>query len=451
MAETIKTSRGVDIKLQGQAEQLYDQFDAPKTYALKPDDFPGIRLKLKVKEGDEVQAGDPIFFDRDREGITIPAPVSGEVVEIVRGPKRKILEVRILADTECQYRDFGAAKPEALDREAIVEKLTQSGAWAFIRQRPYNIIASPSAEPRDIFVSCFDSAPLAPDSDFVVHGREEDFHAGLAALMKLTQGKLYLGVDALTNPSPAFKGVKGVELRKFKGPHPVGNVGVQIHHVKPINKGEQVWTVHYQDVLVIGTLFREGIFKPLRHLAFTGSEVLKPRYYKVGLGACLKSLTEGRVKEGNNRYISGNVLTGTKVSPEGYLGFYDAQVTVIPEGGNEEFFGWIAPNVNKFSISHTLFSWLQPNKRYRLDASMNGEERAFVVTGEYEKVFPFDIYPVQLLKSILVKDIEAMENLGIYEVTEEDFALCEVVCTSKIPVQETVREGLDLMLKEVGS
>jgi Na+-transporting NADH:ubiquinone oxidoreductase, subunit NqrA len=248
MAETIKTSRGVDIKLQGQAEQLYDQFDAPKTYALKPDDFPGIRLKLKVKEGDEVQAGDPIFFDRDREGITIPAPVSGEVVEIVRGPKRKILEVRILADTECQYRDFGAAKPEALDREAIVEKLTQSGAWAFIRQRPYNIIASPSAEPRDIFVSCFDSAPLAPDSDFVVHGREEDFHAGLAALMKLTQGKLYLGVDALTNPSPAFKGVKGVELRKFKGPHPVGNVWVQIHHVKPINKGEQVWTVHYQDV-----------------------------------------------------------------------------------------------------------------------------------------------------------------------------------------------------------
>lgn len=451
MSEVIKIKRGVDIKLKGKAEQIYANMESPKSYAIRPDDFPSLRLKLKVKEGDEVQAGDAVFFDRDREGIIIPAPVSGEVVEVVRGAKRKILEVRILPDEEIKFRDFGKANPADLEEAAIKEKLTASGAWSLIRQRPYHIIASDDRRPRDIFISCFDTAPLAPDADFVVHGQEEAFQTGIEALKKLTDGQVHLGVDGRTNPSKAFTGMKDVQLNRFKGPHPAGNVGVQIHQVAPINKGETVWTLNYQDVIIIGRLFLEGKLDTERHIALTGSEVEKPRYYKVRLGASIKNMTEGNVRSGKNRFISGNVLTGTKISPEGYLGFYDTQVTVIPEGGEDEFFGWIAPNLGKFSISRALFSWMNPGKRYRLDANMNGEERAYVVTGEYEKVFPFDIYPVQLIKSIMINDIESMENLGIYEVAEEDFALCEVVCTSKIPVQSVVRDGLDVMKNELGA
>lgn len=451
MSKVIKINRGVDIKLHGAAEQIYANLEAPKSYAIKPDDFPGIRLKLKAKEGDEVQAGDTIMFDRDREGINITAPISGEVVEVLRGAKRKILEVRILPDAEIKYRDFGSGNPADLDAAAISKKLQDSGCWSFIRQRPYNVIATPQNQPRDIFISCFDSAPLAPDADFVVHGQEEEFKMGVQALQKLTAGSVHLGVDGRTNPSKAFADIPQVKVHRFKGPHPAGNVGVQIHHVKPVNKGEVVWTVNYQDVIIMGRLFKTGHFDAERHLALSGSEVEKPRYYKTRIGASIKNIIEGNVKGGKNRYISGNVLTGTKINAEGYLGYYDNQITVIPEGGEDQFFGWITPNVNKFSMSRTLFSWLTPNKRYRLDANMNGEERAYVMTGEYEQVFPFDMYPQQLVKSIMVKDIEAMENLGIYEVAEEDFALCEVVCTSKIPVQQTVREGLDLMKKELGA
>lgn len=449
MTELLKIKRGVDIKLKGKAEQVYSNVEPPKSFAIKPDDFPGLRLKLQAREGDEVQVGDTIMYDRDRDSVKIPAPVSGEVVEVKRGAKRKILEIRILPDSKLKYRDFGKEDPAHLDREEIKKRLTDSGAWAFLKQRPYNIIANPADTPRDIFISCFDTAPLAPDADFVVHGQEEVFQKGVAALEKLTDGDVYLGVDGTINPSPAFTGCEKAKLYRFKGPHPAGNVGVHIHHIKPVNKGEKVWTAHYQDVLNIGRLFMEGHFSADRIIALTGSEVLKPRYLKTKLGANVKNMLADNVKDGNNRYISGNVLTGTQISREGYLGFYDTQLTVIPEGGEDEFFGWIKPDPNKFSLSGTLLSWLFPNKEYRLNANMNGEERAYVVTGEYEKVFPFDMYPVQLIKSVLVRDIESMEKLGMYEIAEEDFALCEVICTSKIPVQETVREGLDLMKKEL--
>ncbi len=449
MPEVIKIKKGVDIKLQGEAEKIYASTDAPSTYALKPSDFPGIRMKLKAREGDEVQAGDPIFYDKDRPEVTFGSPVSGEIAEVVRGEKRRILEVRILADQEIRYRDFKAADPAALGRDEVKGKILQAGMWPVVRQRPYNIIANPNRVPRDIWVSCFDSAPLAPDADFIVHGQEEEFKLGIKALMQLTDGKLHLGVDGRTNPSEAFK-IDGTQLHRFNGPHPAGNPGVQIHAVAPINKGETIWTVGLQEVIMIGRLFKTGKYDAQKSIALAGAQVTKPRYYKLLNGANLKGILEGNVANQKNRYISGNVLTGTKISSEGYLSYYDNQVTVMPEGGEDEFFGWLAPGFNKFSISRAVFSWLSPNKRLNLDANMNGEERAFVVTGEYEKVFPFDIYPVQLLKSIMIKDIEAMENLGIYEVAEEDMALCEVVCTSKIPVQETLREGLDLMLNELG-
>lgn len=450
MSDLVKIKRGVDIKLVGQAEQIYATVDQPDTFAIKPDDFNGAKSKLLVKEGDEVKAGSPILFDKNKEVVKFCSPVSGEVTAIVRGDKRKLLEVRILADKEIKYVDFGSADPSSLDAAAIKDKMLNSGCWPLIKQRPYNIVANPERSPKAIFISCFDTAPISPDMDFVVHGMDKEFQTGIDALGKLTDGKIYLGVDGRTNPSTVFTNCKGVELKKFKGPHPAGNVGVQIHNIDPINKGEIVWTLRPQDVIIIGRLFMEGKYNPQVNIAITGSEVKKPRYYKTLIGAAVKNFLNDNVSDNKNRYISGDVLTGTRINTDGYLGFFDRQISVIPEGDKDEFFGWIAPGFDKFSISRAMFSWMMPNKKYALDSGMHGEERAFVVTGEYEKVFPFDIFPVQLLKAILVKDIEAMENLGIYEVVEEDFALCEVVCTSKIPVQETVREGLDLMLNELG-
>jgi Na+-transporting NADH:ubiquinone oxidoreductase subunit A len=450
MSDTFKIKRGVDIKLQGKAEQVYASAELPETFAVKPTDFPGARLKLSVREGDEVKAGTPILFSKDREEVVITSPVSGEVAEIRRGAKRKLLEVRILADKETKYIDFGSGDPSSMEAEEVSKKLLSSGCWAFMKQRPYNILANPNNKPKAIFISCFDSSPLGIDYDFALHGLEDEFQAGINALTRLTDGDVHLGVSADSSPSTVFTGCKGVKLHRFKGPHPAGNVGVQINRVDPINKGEHVWTLNPQQVAVIGRLFLTGKYDARINIPVAGSQIENPRYYKTLIGASIKNFVENNLKSGGNRFISGNVLTGTRITQDGYLGFFDQQVTVIPEGGEDQFFGWIAPNFDKFSISRALFSWMMPNKAYNLTADMNGEERAFVITGEYEKVFPFDIYPTQLLKSIMVKDIEAMENLGIYEVVEEDFALCEVVCTSKIPVQETIREGLDLMLQELG-
>ena len=450
MPELIKIKRGVNIKLQGKAEQVYANPVSPKTYAIKPTDFPGLRLKLAIKEGDEVKAGTPILFNKDREEVKFCSPVSGEVAEIVRGDKRRLLEIRILADSENQFIDFGVANAQSLSREEVKSRLLASGCWPFVRQRPYNVVANPERTPKAIFVSCFDTAPLAADSDFVAHGLENEFQAGIDALAKLTDGKVHLGVDGKTNQSKVFTAANGVQVNKFSGPHPAGNVGTQIHQVDPINKGEAVWAVNYWDVITIGRLFTQGKYNTERSVCVAGAQVEKPVYFKTLLGAQITPFVEGNIKAGNTRYISGSVLTGTQIKSDGYVGFYDNSLSIIPEGGEDQFMGWLTPNFNKFSISRTLFSWLTPNKAYNLDASMNGEERAFVITGEMEQVFPFDIYPMQLLKSIMIQDIEAMENLGIYEVVEEDFALAEVVCTSKIPIQKTVRAGLDLMLKELG-
>ncbi len=450
MSDTIKIKRGVDIRLQGKAEQIYANAEISETFALKPTDFVGIRTKLSVREGDEVKAGSTILFNKDRPDVKITSPVSGEVVEIVRGAKRKLLEVKILADKEIRYEDFGSGDPKSLGEEAVKTKMLNSGCWPLLKQRPYNIVANPERKPKAIFISCFNSAPLAPDMDFVVHGLEKEFQTGIDALSQLTDGMIHLGVDAKTNPSSVFTSCKGVKIHRFKGPHPAGNVGVQIHHIDPIDKGDIVWTLNPQDVIIIGRLFLSGKFDPQRNVAVTGSEVQKPRYFKVLMGSSVKPMLADNVTNGNNRVISGNVLTGEHIKSDGYLGFYADQVTVIPEGDHDQFFGWIAPNLDRFSISRTLFSWLQPGKYYKLDTAMNGEERAFVMTGELERVFPFDIYPMQLVKSIMVKDIEAMENLGIYEVVEEDMALCEVICTSKVPLQQIMREGLDLMQDELG-
>jgi len=448
MSINIKIRKGLDIKLKGAAERVFAELPASETAVVKPTDFVGIRPKLCVKVGDEVKAGTPLFCDKDNERVVFTSPVSGEVIEINRGAKRKLLDIKVLADSETQYESFTANDPANMDREAIIELLLKSGIWPNIRQRPFEIIANPDNNPKSIFISAFDSAPLGPDNDFLLHGHGEEFQKGLDAIAMLTSGKVHLNVKAGSTTSKVFSNSKNVQINQVSGPHPAGNVGVQIHHIDPINKGEVVWHLSPQAVLTIGRLFLEGRYNASRTIALAGSEVKKGKYFKTVVGGSIKHMVTGNIHEGNLRYISGNPLTGASIPADGYIGFYDSQVTVLPEGNKMEFLGWVTPGLHKFSMSRTFLSWLMPGKEYNLNTNLNGESRAYVVTGEYEKVMPMDIFPVHLIKSIMIGDIEQMENLGIYEVAEEDFALCEFVCTSKTNVQEIIREGLDLVREE---
>ncbi|MEQ8323527.1 MAG: Na(+)-translocating NADH-quinone reductase subunit A [Vicingaceae bacterium] len=444
----VKIRRGANINLKGSADKIISDAPAEETYALKPGDFPNVVPKLLVKEGAEVKAGSPLFYDKNNEQIVFTSPVSGEVAEVRRGAKRKILEIIILADKEISFEDFGNEALDKLDRDSVVKKLLTSGVWPFIRQRPFDVIADPSVTPKSIFISGFNSAPLGEDYDFILHRQDAQFQAGLNVLAKLTDGKVHLNINGSIKADDAFLNAKNVQINKFYGPHPAGNVGIQIHHIDPINKGETVWVVNPQDVTIIGKLFSEGKYDVSRSIALCGSMVRTPKYFKTRMGSSVKNLLENLLNDGEKRVISGNVLTGTKIEEGGYLGFYDHEITVIPEGGNDQFMGWLTPGFDKFSLSKTFFSWMMPGKEYELSTNMNGEERAFVVSGEYEKVIPMDIYPVHLIKAILIEDIELMENLGIYEVAPEDFALAEYACTSKINAQEIIREGLDLVKKE---
>lgn len=448
MSEVIKIRKGFDIKLLGEADKKVNEVSSDN-FALKPPDFIGVFPKLFVKEGDEVKAGTPVFFDKYRDNIIFTSPVSGKITEVHRGAKRKMLEIRIKSNGQNKYEDFGIADPKGLSKEQVSEKLLKSGTWPVIRQRPYSTIADPNDEPKAIFISAFDSAPLSPDIDFIIKNETKAFQAGIEALGKLTSGKIHLNVKDGKTSSKTFLEAKGVQVNWFSGPHPAGNVGVQIHHIDPVNKGDIVWYIDPQAVVTIGKLFIEGKYDATRIIALSGSEVSNPQYYKLISGTSLFPLLKDNTKSSNARYISGNVLTGSKINKDGYISFYDNQVTVIPEGNYHEFLGWGMPRFDKFSFSKSFFSWLTPGKKYRLDTNINGGHRAFVLTGEYEKVFPMDIYPMQLLKAIMAKDIDLMENLGIYEVDEEDFALCEFIDASKTEMQAIVREGLDFIRKEM--
>ncbi|MFP5471451.1 MAG: Na(+)-translocating NADH-quinone reductase subunit A [Bacteroidia bacterium] len=451
MSKNIKITKGLDIKLKGEAEKVVVNANPSDVYTLKPADFHGLTPKLLLKEGAQVKAGTAIFVDKQRESVCFASPVSGEIVEVVRGEKRKILSVKILADKgEMKYESFASADPNKLTREQIKEQLLKSGCWPYIKQRPIDIVANPEQTPKAIFISAFDSSPLAPDYDFIVHNYGELFQTGVDALAKLTDGKVHLNVRSELKPSGVFTNCKNVQINKVSGPHPAGNVGVQIHHIDPINSGEVVWVVNPQDVLIIGRLFAQGKYDATKTIAVAGPRVKYPKYHRVISGATIKSILSDDSSK-DNRYVSGNVLTGDNAGADGNLGFYHHQICVLEEGDKFKFFlgdGWMGLGLNKHSASRTYFSWLMPSKKYALDTNQNGEPRSFVMTGQYEKVFPFDIYPVHLLKSIITNDIESMEKLGIYEVAPEDFALCEYVCTSKINAQEIVREGLDVIYKE---
>ncbi len=449
MSKVIKIRKGLNIKLAGKAEKVLETLDLSSTYAVKPTDFPGLVPKLLVKPDDKVKAGTPLFYDKNRPEVMFSSPVSGTVKSVNRGERRAILEVVVESDGSQDFEQFEVSNFESLSREQIKALLLKSGTWPSIVQRPYAIIANPSDTPKAIFISGWDTAPLASDYDYATTGEEAALQKGIDVLRKLTDGLVHLTVASDNAANSILNKINGVELHHISGPHPAGNVGVQIHHIAPINKGEIVWTLDPWSVIIIGRLFLKGIYDAQKVVALVGSEVLKPRYFRIISGANIEKLIGGRVSDNVNRCISGNVLTGEKISSRGYLGYYHNMVTVIPEGKHFEFLGWAAPGFNKFSASKTFLSSLLPKKSYRLDTNLNGGERAFVLTNQYDKVVPMDIYPVYLLKAVLAEDIEAMENLGLYEIAEEDFALCEYVCTSKIEVQSIVRKGIELMIKEM--
>ena len=447
----IKTKKGLNIPLQGTAEKVFAQKEIKSnTVAIKPIDFPFITPKPLIKAGDNVKIGDALFYDKNNPEIKFTSPVSGVLKEIVRGERRKILEFIIESDNKYEHKKFNIKDLDLMSKEDTIDILLQSGVWPFIKQRPYDTIANHKKSPKAIFVSGFDSSPLAPDYDFILNGRDIELQKGIDVLKKISDVDINLTVNGTHPINKTFSKTKNIILNTIKGPHPAGNVGVQIHNINPINKNEIVWHINLQDIVIIGKLFNTGVIDMSKIIALTGSEVSKPKYYKTIIGVNISDIVKNNIKETNDnlRYISGNVLTGTKIDKNGYLGFYHNQITVIPEGDKYEMFGWALPGLNKFSISRSFFSWLTPNKKYRLNANINGGERPFVFSEEYEKVLPMDILPVYLLKSIIIKDIDQMEALGIYEVGKEDFALCEFVCTSKTPVQDILHKGFKLMIKE---
>ncbi|MDR1680330.1 MAG: Na(+)-translocating NADH-quinone reductase subunit A [Prevotellaceae bacterium] len=447
MSNVIRIRKGLTLSLRGKAEKVVSKLPAA-AYALKPGDFPYLTPRLTVGEGDAVLAGTPLFTDKYRPEIRYASPVSGTVSAIVRGDKRRLLEVVVTPSAEQEYVTHDAMDVAALSREAIIGRLLESGAWPFIRQRPFGMVADPADTPKAIFISGFDSAPLAPDTDFTLTGEAIAFQKGIDVLRRLTD-KVYLCLNDETAATSIFHKITGVTKKVFRGPHPAGNVGVQIHHISPINKGEKVWTIDPQHIVAIGRLALRGVYDVSKVVALAGPSVKRPRYFRTIAGAALSGIAGYVDMSGSRRYISGNVLTGANVGADGYLGFYDNSITVIPEGDTCEFLGWANPlRLHRYSVSRSYLSWMFPRREYAPDANMNGGVRAFVVSGAYEKVLPMDILPVYLLKAILAGDIDRMEQLGIYEVVEEDFALCEFVCPSKIPVQDIIRKGIALMVNE---
>ena len=448
MSKDIRIKRGLNIKLVGDAEQTTTQLPLSSVYAVKPEDFHGVIPKILAKEGTEVKAGEALFHDKSDERILFSSPVSGKVSEIIRGARRKVLTIKITADGKQEYKDFGTQNVDTMAADDVKNLLLASGCWPFVKQRPYDVVANPNQAPKAIFVSGYASAPLAGDLDYTLKGKELELQTALTALTKLTEGKVHVSVGSSNSP---LASAKGVEIHKVSGPHPVGNVSTQIAQVNPINKGEVVWVVNPQDLVVIGELLLTGKFNPTRTVALTGSKFNKPQYVTALAGAQISAIVKDNLHTDNERTISGDVLSGKQVSQEDFLGYYDTQITAIPEGNDYELFGWNKPIFNKISTSRAFtFSWLNPKKKYDLNTNTNGEHRAFVVTGSYEEVFPLDIYPMQLLKACMYKDLDEMEALGAYEVAPEDFALTEFICVSKQPHQKIIREGLDLMREEIG-
>ena len=450
MSNDIHFKKGLDINLVGEAKKVLEPAPKSKFYSVEPSDFHGINPKLNVKISDNILAGEILFYDKSDELLKFASPVSGQITEIIRGEKRKIMSIKILADENQVFKNSGCLKMSA-NRDEIIEFLLSVGCWPFIMQRPYAIIANYKSLPKSIFISGYSSEPLSADLDFTLKDSTKEIQAAVSTLNKLTKGKVNVSVEKSSDS--IFREINDIELYNVSGPHPSGNVGSLINKVDPVNKGESVWTVSAQDLVIIGNMILTGEFKAERIVSLSGSSIENPRYLKTTIGCQIDSITNNNIhnQNDNNRIISGTILSGKKVESDGHLGYYSNSVTVIPEGDDYELFGWTKPVFNKVSVSRALtFSWLFPKKKYDLTTNTNGEHRAFVTTGTYEKVFPLDIFPMHILKACMYSDLDEMEALGMYEVAPEDFALTEFVCVSKQPHQNIIREGLDLMKKEIG-
>lgn len=448
MHRVVKISKGLNINLKGAPVAEMTSVETAKQYALMPADFTRVTPKVVVKPEDTVKAGDPLFVDKSIPELQFVSPVSGKVVAVNRGERRRVLSVVVESDGKFESVEYKAKDVLSLSSDEIKADLLKAGLFAFMRQRPYDVIADPKDAPRAIYVSAFDSKPLAVSFEVALKGNEEDFQTGLDALSRIAP--VHLGICACQK-STALLVAKNVVTTIFKGPHPAGNVGVQINKTAPVNKGEIVWTIGAEEVIFIGRLFNKGKVDFTRTVALAGSEVKNPSYSKVVLGAQLTNLLKGRLEEKHElRIIDGNVLTGKKTTADGFLGAFSTEVTVIPEVmGGDELLGWAMPRFSMYSTSHSYFSWLFPKRKYTIDARIKGGERHMIMSNEYDKVFPMDIYPEYLIKAIITGNIDKMEQLGIYEVAPEDFALCEFVDSSKLELQRIVREGLDKLRAEM--
>ena len=450
MSNNIYLKKGLDLPINGTAAQNTKKVIVPDVVAVKPTDFRSLVPKLLVREGDKVLAGTPVLADKMSQNILFASPVSGTVAEVVRGEKRKLLEVRIKADAEQEYVDYGVKKVSEMSAEQIKEALLAAGLWPALTQRPYGIIANPEVKPKAIFVSAFSTAPLAASPEFALRDDIEHIQTAINALGKLTDGGVHFSLNSANYAGTPFHKIENVIQHTFTGKHPAGNVGVQIHHISPIRKGETVWTVSLVMLAAIGKLFNTGKYDVRRKIAVTGPKAIAPAYVEGYPGIAIKDVAEFYNASENLRFVSGDVLTGTNVGADGYLGFFDNQITILEEGDKYELLGWAKPvRCKLFSASRTYFSWLTPNKKYDMDTNLHGGPRAFVVNDVYGKVLPMELFPVHLLKACLANDIDGMEKFGIYEVLEEDLALCEYVDPSKIYIQQIITDGIALMLKEM--
>lgn len=447
MVKVIKLKKGLNLNLAGQAATEKIKLRPNGHYALQPASFVGMVPKVLVKEGDQVKAGEALFADKNNPKVLFASPVSGKVVAVERGERRKVLSVRVDADESQEYADFGRKDPSTLSGNEVIETLLNAGIFGYINQLPYAVSACPDTMPKAIFVSALRDMPLACDFEFELKGQEEDFQTGLTALSRIA--KTYLGIG-MKQTSAALTGAKNVEVVAFDGKCPAGNVGVQVNNIDPVNKGEVVWTVEPTAVLFIGRLFRTGHVDLRRTVAFCGSEVKHPAYVDMLVGLELNTLLSNSINDTEDvRIIDGNVLTGKPTNKDGFLGAHTSEITVIPEGNNaDEFAGWIMPRFKQFSVNRSYFSWLLGKKQYTPDARIKGGKRNMIMSGEYDSVLPMDIYAEYLIKAIIAGDIDRMEQLGIYEVSPEDFALAEFVDSSKLELQRIVREGLDMLRKE---
>lgn len=439
-------NKGYDLKLSGETNSTDIKTVDVSRVSVSPYDYRGIAPipKLTKPIGSEILAGEPLFFDKSNPDLKYVSPVSGEIVEIIRGPKRSIAEVVVLKDKETRYYDYSL--PSISDTEALASFMAETGLWTCFTERPFDVVPALGTKARDIFISTFDTAPLAPNSEVVLGANSDAFAKGVEVLKQFSEGQVYLGLDGNSGKKSSFEvQMDGVVNHYFAGKHPAGNVGTHIHKLKPINAGDKVWTMSYQDVIRVGHVFLNGRYDGEKIYALTGYALDAPRYVKAPIGASLKELLAGQTIQDNARLISGDALTGTQKEIDQFVSGKDDQITVLAEGDHHEMFGWLLPLKPRPTVSKTFPNFLYPNMKFQADTNTHGEKRAFVVSGLYDKVLPMDIHLQALLKSIIVEDFEKMEGLGILELTEEDVALAEFVCVSKTPVQNILRQGLDLV------